>query len=141
MSGARPARPIRLFVYGTLLSAANHPLGRALRRQAQLIGLGSIRARLYVIGDAFPGAVPSRRAGDRVHGELYALTGDPAPLLATLDAYENCSPDFPEPHEFKRSPVTVTLSDGTVARALAYLYAWDIASARLLPDGRFAASG
>jgi gamma-glutamylcyclotransferase (GGCT)/AIG2-like uncharacterized protein YtfP len=131
----------RLFVYGTLLTAANHPLGDLLRQQAELIGDGSICARLFVIGEAFPGAVPSKRTNDRVHGELYALAGDPAPLLKILDAYENCSPDFPKPHEFARAEVSVTLEDGTAQSALAYLYAWDVAGARLLPSGRFIVSG
>ena len=138
---------MRLFVYGTLLLAQNHPLGDVLRDNATLIGRGSIRARLHIIpdpqtgADAYPGATRGRRAVDRVHGELYLLRDDFAELLKVLDAYENCSPEFPEPHEFQRRRVKVELADRTVVDAVAYLYNWDIAKARLVPDGQFLSVG
>ena len=133
----------RLFVYGSLLTSAKHPLGEMLRSRATLIGTGYIRARLYMIADprtgadAYPGAVPSRSAADRVHGELYVLKGDPSGLFKILDDYENCSAEFPEPHEFRRRDVSVMLNDGTSASAIAYLYNWDVSRARRLPGGRF----
>ena len=42
-------RPEFLFVYGTLLSVAEHPMGRLLRESANGEGSGFIRARLYLI--------------------------------------------------------------------------------------------
>ena len=141
MSGAGPHQ--RLFVYGTLLQGANHPLGEFLRANAELIGPGSIQAQLYVItepqsgAETYPGAVPSTDPATRVYGELYALKGNAAELLAVLDDYENCSADWPEPHEFRRAIVPVALSAGRTLRATAYLYCWDVSRARRLPGGRF----
>jgi len=136
----------RLFVYGTLLASAKHPLGDVLRGSATLIGPGSIQGRLYMIRDretgldAYPGAAPSPLQSDRVHGELYALTGDVGRLLRLLDDYENCSPDWPEPHEFKRHAVSVAVAGGRTLEAIAYLYNWKIARGRRLSGGRFMAS-
>ena len=133
----------RFFVYGSLLTSANHPLGALMRSKATLVGPGYIRARLYMIADpltgadAYPGAVPSRSAADRVHGELYNLEDDPSALFKVLDDYENCSAKYPEPHEFQRRRVSVTLSDGNSVSASAYLYNWDVSRARRLASGRF----
>ena len=136
-----------LFVYGTLLANANHALGALLRRHATATGAGSIRARLYIIADpddatnAYPGAVPSGDRDDRVHGEIYALTGDPARLLATLDEFEHCSPGRPEPYEFLRRIVPVDADGGAVIKAMTYLYTWDVSRARHVPGGRYAEDG
>ena len=45
-----------LFVYGTLLSTAGHPMGVRLRREARLIGAASIQGRLYRVS-WYPGLV------------------------------------------------------------------------------------
>lgn len=131
-----------LFVYGTLLTAADHPVGAELRSGATCVGRGWIRACLYQVQDPreagyqYPGAVPSGYDHDRVHGELYALH-DPDQVLATCDIYEACDPSRPEPHEYQRRPVPVTLQDGRVIRALSYFYAWDLSRATRLHSGRF----
>lgn len=132
--------PDHLFVYGTLRVTARHPMGDLLRAHADPAGSGTIRARLYLIPDpddasnAYPGALPSPDPGDRVMGELYRLTA-PDTVLPRFDAYEACSPDWPEPHEFLRRRVAVTRDDGTVIVALCYLYTWDVAAARHIPSG------
>ena len=150
MNQAKPdARPIEpcLFVYGSLMRSAKHPLGEVMRRTARLIGTGSIRARLYIIADpddttnAYPGAIPSAVDSDQVYGELYGLTGDASRLLATLDEFEHCAAGRPEPHEFLRRRINVTTSDGMVMQAIAYLYTWDVSHARFVPSGRFTDDG
>ena len=139
--------PSQLFVYGTLLSGANHPLGELLRRNASLIGTGSIAARLYIIPDpadptnAYPGAIPSGDPADRVHGELYAITGDSTRLLQTLDEFEHCAPGRPEPYEFLRRTVLVDTANGMAIAAMTYLYTWDVSRARHVPDGQYAEDG
>jgi len=137
----------RLFVYGTLLADANHAMGSLLRRHATRIGTGSIRARLYIVPDpfdrtnAYPGAMPSGDASERVYGEVYAISGDSGRLLATLDEFEHCSQERPEPHEFMRRTVPVTMQDGTSLPATVYLYTWDVSRARFVPGGRFEGDG
>lgn len=132
-----------LFVYGTLLTAADHPMGTRLRAETEFVGHGWVRARLYNIedpedlGNRYPGAVPSGYESDRVYGELYALTGQTESLIAAFDIYEACDPSRPEPHEFMRRRVPVSMDDGTVLQAVSYFYAWDLSRATLVPSGRF----
>ncbi|MCV6584615.1 MAG: gamma-glutamylcyclotransferase [Marinibacterium sp.] len=138
-----PTSPTHLFVYGTLMTSAAHPMGQLLRDKAQRVGLGSIQARLYVIDDPddpgnnfYPGALPSGRAEDRVWGELYKILDD-EDLFEAFDAFEACSPDWPEPHEFLRRNVVVTLEDGAQRWAACYLYSWDVSTARPIASGRY----
>lgn len=132
-----------LFVYGTLLTVADHPMGALLRQHATFAGRGAIRARLYIIDDpddprqnSYPGAVPSGDVSDLVHGELYRLT-NPESVLPQFDDYEACSPNWAEPHEFLRRRVPVSLDDGRALEAICYLYTWDVSRARHIPTGRF----
>lgn len=135
-------QPVHLFVYGTLLTAADHPMGQRLRESADLHGHGWIRGCLYTIedpedpGNIYPGAVPSGFHQDRVYGEVYALA-DPEPVLAAFDIYEACDPSRPEPHEFQRRRVPVTLESGVVISAVSYLYGWDLSRATRIHSGRF----
>lgn len=131
-----------LFVYGTLLTVADHPMGNRLRADATLVGAGFMRACLYVIddpeepGNRYPGAMPSGHEEDRVYGELYHLHA-PDPLLAAFDIYEACDPTRPEPHEFLRRTIPVTLEDGQVIPSVSYFYAWDLSRAERVHSGRF----
>lgn len=131
-----------LFVYGTLMTVADHPMGNRLRAGATLLGSGWIRACLYHIedpeepGNRYPGAVPSGFVEDRVFGELYQLHR-PAELLAAFDVYEACDDTRPEPHEFQRRTIPVTLDDGRVIPSVSYFYAWDLSRASRLRSGRF----
>ncbi len=132
-----------LFVYGTLQSTAQHPMGDLLRSHARLVGTGAICARLYIIDDQedlganyFPGALPSPDPADRVYGEVYELT-NPAPLMPELDRLEACGPDWPEPQEFILRNVEVLIDGGEAARAWSYLYTWDVTGAERVMSGRF----
>lgn len=132
------------FVYGTLLTSVDHPLGKQMRAGARLLGEGSIRARLYIVNDPddasnyYPAAVPAAADADRVHGEVYEIDGA-ARLYAALDGFEACSSDWPEPHEFLRRRIRVRLASGGEVTASCYLYTWDVSRAEWIPHGRFAA--
>ncbi len=141
-------RPAHLFIYGTLLAAADHPMGRLLAANARPVGRGSIRARLYVVHEvdaqgpnSYPAAVPSPHPEDRVHGEVHAVTGDPGPLFAAFDDYEACAPGWPEPYEFLLREIDVAMADGGTLRAGCYLYTWDTSRADPVPSGRFTGTG
>jgi gamma-glutamylcyclotransferase (GGCT)/AIG2-like uncharacterized protein YtfP len=109
-----------LFVYGTLLSRARHPMGERLRREASLIGEASIEGRLYSLG-RYPGLVESADAGDIVHGEAYALD-NPASALKWLDAYEGIRPGQREKNPYDRVERPVHLAFGATLTAWVYLY-------------------
>ena len=144
-SGDTMTRPSHLFVYGTLLSVAEHPMGDLLRQSAQPVGEGYIQACLYIIEEIdaqglnrFPGAVPSARPHDRVFGALYHAHS-PEPMYTEFDAYEACAEGYPEPYEFLLRPVDVHMEkDQQIIRAASYLYTWDVSEATLIPSGRYA---
>ncbi|MEO1040659.1 MAG: gamma-glutamylcyclotransferase family protein [Pseudomonadota bacterium] len=134
---------IHLFVYGTLLSEAQHPMGQLLERHATLIGPGSIQARLYMIEEedaqghnTYPGAVPSPWPEDKVFGVVYRVI-DPDPVFDAFNDFEACAPGWPEPYEFLLRPIDVALDSGEKFRAQSYLYTWDTSRATLIPSGRY----
>ena len=106
-------------------------------------GRGSIRARLYIIDDpdapgenSYPGALPSGNPSDRVFGELYEIHA-PEIVFPKFDDSEACSPRWPEPHEFLRRTVSVTMESGEAREAVTYLYTWDVSTAERVPSGRY----
>ena len=124
-----PVKPPLLFVYGTLLSGAGHPMGRMLQRNARLVGCGSVQARLYDFG-WFPGAVLSAHRRDRVFGEVYALAGGRR-LIDWLDRYEMTEPQGLRGALNDRVEVDVRLATGR--KMTAYMYVTVLPTARLRP--------
>src|SRR4029078_3551202 len=112
-----------LFVYGSLMSSAGHPMGERLRREARLIGKATIQARLYRIS-WYPGAVASGDPSERVHGEVYALD-DPTRALAWLHAYEGIRRENREENEYERAERPARLAQGEEVVAWVYLYRGD----------------
>lgn len=108
-----------LFVYGTLRQDVNgkrHPLLKA----ADYLDQGRVDGTLYEIA-GYPGLIADGTAkGATVEGELYRLHALRA--LDWLDDYEECSPKFPQPHEYRRIRASVTLNDGQRVDAWLYHY-------------------
>src|SRR5215218_10587386 len=102
----------RLFVYGTLMRGFEHTMAQLLSRSAELIGEVRCRGRLYLIKH-YPGLLLSDDPADLVFGELYRLRDRDA-LLGEFDMYEACGAGFPEPTEYVRQMLNVTLADGSV---------------------------
>ncbi len=132
-----------LFVYGTLLAVAEHPMGDLLRANGRFVGHGSIQARLYMIDDPddpgqnyYPGAVPSGNPNDQVYGEVFVVD-NPLIVFPAFDAFEACSTDWPEPHEFMLRSVKVQMDQGDTRWARSYIYTWDTTNAHHIPSGRY----
>lgn len=125
----------RLFVYGTLMRGFDHPMAQLLSRSADYIDTATCRGRLYLIKH-YPGLVRSDDPGDIVHGELYRLRDRDA-LLGELDMYEACGAGFPEPTEYLRQMLPLTLADGTAGEAWTYVYNWPVSGLPLIASGRF----
>ena len=129
-----------LFVYGSLMSTAGHPMGARLQAEARLIGAATLAGRLYRVS-WYPGVVESTDPEQRVHGEVYALA-DPVRALAWLDAYEGIAPGSRESGEYTRVERPVRLDSGEEITAWVYLYQKDVSQLPLVADGRWtAASG
>ena len=123
-----------LFVYGTLRRGSPHPMRRALDEGAAFIGEGTVPGRLYEI-DGYPGLLPPRTAEERVRGDLFRIL-DPS-LLDRLDDYEECSPRFPPPHEYRRVRRIVRLDDGREYSAWVYEYLFPVREERFIPSGDY----
>ena len=124
-----------LFVYGTLMRSYAHPMARLLSANADFLGQASCRGRLYRVKH-YPGLVLSDDAGERVFGELYRLRAV-EDLLREFDMYEACGEGFPEPTQYVRQTLPVTLADGTESEAWTYIYNWPIADLARIESGRF----
>lgn len=118
--------PAHLFVYGTLRRGA--PMHGLLQGRARWLGPAQVPGRLLDLG-AFPALLPPSAAGERVHGELFALGADAAVLLDALDRYEG--------PRFRRERETVAGPGGAV-EAWLYRYAGE-ASGRLIAGGDYLA--
>ena len=112
-----------LFVYGTLLSKVTSPLSKLMVQSCTYYAEGHISGRLYEVKD-YPGAVESDDNNEKVFGELYRINS-PSILFYQLDAYEACSAQFPQPHEYLRKCVKVNLANGAAVVAWCYLYNHD----------------
>jgi gamma-glutamylcyclotransferase (GGCT)/AIG2-like uncharacterized protein YtfP len=122
-----------LFVYGTLLSTAGHPMGARLGREGRLVGDATIQGySLYSLG-RYPGLVEAADAPGLVHGEVHALS-HPAASLEWLDAYEGIVPGNHDQNRYERVERTVLLASGETIAAWVYLY-------RKRPEGRPIAGG
>lgn len=125
-----------LFVYGSLRKALNGSLHALLKNQAMFLGFARIPGRLYLI-NCYPGLIstPIFR-GFTVIGEVYRLH-QPHRLLKVLDAYEECTADFPQPHEYKRMAQSVKLSDGRRLLCWVYIYNRPDTGLKHIIDGDF----
>jgi gamma-glutamylcyclotransferase (GGCT)/AIG2-like uncharacterized protein YtfP len=124
-----------LFVYGTLMRGFDHPMAQLLSRSAEFIGEARCRGRLYLVKH-YPGLVLSDAADDVVFGELYRLRA-PEELLREFDMYEACGENFPEPTQYVRQMLPVTLEDGAASEAWTYIYNWPVAHLTRIASGRF----
>jgi gamma-glutamylcyclotransferase (GGCT)/AIG2-like uncharacterized protein YtfP len=113
-----------IFVYGTLRKASATPMSRVLARYSEYINVASIQAVLYQVDD-YPCVIESTNPDDKVSGELHKIL-DSDSLLPLLDDYEECSAQFPEPHEYIRKILTITLPNHSQVYAWAYVYNRDV---------------
>lgn len=137
MSDAASERHI--FVYGTLRKALRHEMVGVLVREAHFVGEASVRGVLFDLG-TYPGLVVNEQATGLVKGEIYALRAPSADgTLAALDEYEGCAPSDVEPHEYRRVLVQVTLADGRMLSAWAYVLNRALAGLTPIPSGDYVA--
>ena len=125
----------RLFVYGTLMRGFDHPMAKLLSRSADFIGEAHCRGKLYRVKH-YPGLVLSDDPSDTVFGEVYRLR-QAVELLREFDMYEACGEGFPEPTEYLRQMLNVTLDDGTASEAWTYVYNWPVDVLPRIASGRF----
>jgi gamma-glutamylcyclotransferase (GGCT)/AIG2-like uncharacterized protein YtfP len=126
-----------LFVYGTLMRGFDHPMAQLLSRAADFIGEARCSGRLYLVKH-YPGLVLSDDASDVVFGELFRLH-HAEEILREFDMYEACGEGFPQPTEYLRQMVEITLGNGEAREAWTYLYNWPVDRLPRIASGRFLA--
>jgi gamma-glutamylcyclotransferase (GGCT)/AIG2-like uncharacterized protein YtfP len=124
-----------LFVYGTLMRGFDHPMAQLLSRAADFIGEARCRGRLYRVKH-YPGLVLSDDAADVVFGELFRLR-HAEECLREFDMYEACGEAFPQPTEYLRQMVKVTLAGEDAREAWTYVYNWPVDRLPRIASGRF----
>jgi gamma-glutamylcyclotransferase (GGCT)/AIG2-like uncharacterized protein YtfP len=124
-----------LFVYGSLLSRAGHPMGERLAREARPIGEACLEGRLYRVS-WYPGLVEGISCRERVYGEVYALD-NPARTLPWLDAYEGVAEGGAQGGDYARAERTARLAHGGEVRVWVYLYRGDVSGLTIVPGGRW----
>jgi gamma-glutamylcyclotransferase (GGCT)/AIG2-like uncharacterized protein YtfP len=124
-----------LFVYGTLMRGFDHPMARLLSANADFLGAARCLGRLYLVKH-YPGLVLSDDPADIVHGELFRLR-EREPMLREFDMYEACGENFPQPTEYVRQMLPLTLDDGSATDAWTYVYNWPVTKLPRIESGRF----
>lgn len=124
-----------LFVYGTLMRGFDHPMARLLSANADYLGEAHCRGRLYLVKH-YPGLVLSDDPIDIVHGEIFRLRERDA-MLYEFDMYEACGDNFPQPTEYIRQMLPLTLADGSATEAWTYIYNWPVTKLPRIESGRF----
>lgn len=125
-----------LFVYGTLRRQSSHPMAAYLAARARFVGDAWIAARLYDLGP-YPGILAADSPQDRVHGDLFELSGSAAKTLADLDRYEGCGPGVPPPWQYERKRIEAHLADGTTHLAWVYFYLLTVEETKRMPTGSY----
>ncbi len=133
-----------LFVYGTLMPAAQSDYGRKMRdrlaRESQHLGPATMAGRLYDLG-RYPGLFAPQAPSDIVHGGLLRLA-TPAATLTWLDAYEGVRPadviEFPsETFEYERVEAQATTADGRSLTAWVYRCRLPVMNLTRITTGRW----
>lgn len=91
-----------------------------LAQYCEFYSEGHIQGKLYEV-NGYPGAVESNDKDEKVFGEIYIINQSEI-ILPKLDEYEECTENFPQPHEYIRKKLPVTLSGGERVIAWVYIY-------------------
>ena len=124
-----------LFTYGTLSNGHAPVSVSRVMRKLRPVGEGSIRARLYDLGE-YPGAVPSLSNADRVRGRIFELPGD-RKTLSDLDKYEEFFATDPAKSLFVRRKLAVRTEDGRRLHCWTYLYNHPPAASKVIKSGDY----
>ena len=128
-----------IFVYGTLRRGANHLAHDTISRHAQYYGEGYMQGKLYDVG-GYPATIETENPDDKVYGEVYKISDNE--LLTQLDSYEECSDDFPQPHECTRNLVLINVNfPNKMLEAWAYIFNYDVSVLRQITSGDYLKRG
>ena len=111
-----------LFVYGSLMSSAGHPMGERLRREARLIGEATIQGTALSGSAGIRAPSTSSDPGERVHGEVYALAQTRPARWHGSTPTRASRRENRDQSEYERVERPVRLASGEEIAAWVYLY-------------------
>lgn len=124
-----------IFVYGTLRREAASSMHHLLSGYCEYFADGYMQGKLYEI-DGYPGFTESGNVEDQVHGELYKIINGDL-LFTELDEYEACSDKFPQPHEYVRKKLPVSVASNELIDAWVYVFNYDVSDLRQIESGNY----
>jgi len=124
-----------IFVYGTLRKAIAVGCHDVLARHSDYVADGYLQGTLYEV-NGYPAAIESGNSHDKVYGEVYKMA-DSRLVLPALDAYEECTPQYPEPHEYSRKQLTISLCDGSRVQAWVYIFNHEVTALTRIKSGDY----
>ncbi len=126
-----------LFVYGTLRKRCSFLMHNLIDRYSNFFANGFVYGKLYEI-DNYPGIVLSNDIQNIVYGEVYKIKSYKVDyMLNLLDEYEECSKNFPKPHEYKRVITDVILMNGKRLKSWIYEYNYSIRNLECIKSGDY----
>ncbi len=127
-----------IFVYGSLRKEAASSMYYILARHCQFFAEGYLQGKLYEV-DGYPGAIESLGQNDKVFGELYRINSREL-VFSALDDYEECAAHYPEPHEYERKQVPISLFEGGSITAWVYLFNYNVSNLIQIESGDYLVS-
>ena len=127
--------PEYIFVYGTLRKETATSMHDVVARNCRFIAGGYMQGKLYEV-DGYPGAVESESLKDKVYGEVWRVD-DCAAVFPQLDDYEQCTDRYPEPHEYIRKRLTISLAGADSVTAWVYLFNHDVSNLVRIESGDY----
>lgn len=124
-----------IFVYGTLRKETATSMYHVLARHCEYFSEGYMHGKLYEV-NGYPGAVESENQDDKIYGELYRI-GNSGLVFPLLDEYEECTDKYPEPHEYIRKKLTISLSGVGSIAAWVYVFNHDISNLMQIESGDY----
>ena len=125
-----------LFVYGVLRSDTySDPHRQLIAPHFELLSRATMAGRLYAIVD-YPGLIAAEAETDLVVGEIYGFDGN-EDVLASIDEFEGCAANSPQPHLYSRIREKAHLKDGSVVEAWVYQYNFPVNESMLIRSGDF----
>ena len=125
-----------IFVYGTLRRNVKNSNYKLIAKYTDYIGFGFVYGKLYNIS-WYRGAVLERKGKSKVYGEIYRIKKPfYKKLFKILDNYEECSPKFPKPHEYRRVVTDAFLGKRKI-KVCVYEYNFNISGLELIELGDF----
>lgn len=126
-----------IFVYGTLRKETANAMHGVLAQSCVYFSDAYMQGKLYEV-KGYPGVIESANENDKVIGEVYKVNNkDSERVLSVLDTYEGCTAAFPEPHEYIRQKLPVSLATGGTVSAWVYLFNQDVTNLQQIESGDY----